>query len=528
MSSLATLPAIAPRRGLHPPRHLAERRWSALVILAALCGFLFFYGLNVGELYRTEALRAIIAAEFLRSGNWIVPTLYGEPLFTKPPGHYAAIALCSGPFGGVSTWSARLPSAFAASATVFLFYGHFARQFGRRAGLTAAVVLPTSLMWLDKAPSAEIDMLQLAWVSAAILFFLRALEEHERPSLPSARRAIFRWWLLALLCVAGGFLTKWTAPTFFYFTVLPLLWWRGRLRLLLGGRHLASLAVAASLCLGWVAAAVSLTGWDVFLETVGRESLMRISPRHHHRPYPWGESLAQPFLVLATALPWSVFALFTLRPRFAAGWDERGRRTLQALHCWAWPNLLFWTVIPGHAVRYCLPLFPAIAGLAAMVLIRNGECSALLRTSRDRQGAVGPDPSLTVAAGSRRLPPFPLLVLAVWVVVKLVFIHAVVPMRTVHRQPRAKAEQLRALMPPDATLYLFHTKDEGIMFYYGRPVRRVRDVAEIPSSGEPMYCMLTAPEWRQWGATRPAEEVARMSDEQGAPMVLIRLKGARP
>src|SRR5262249_33687068 len=160
------------------------------------------------------------------------------------------------------------------------------------------------------------------------------------------------------------------------FTVLPLLWWRGRLRLLLGWRHLVSLAVAASLCLAWIAAAVSRTGWAVFLETVGRESLMRISPPHHHGPYPWGESLAQPFLIQATALAWAIVALFTLRPRFAADWNERGRRTLQALHCWAWPNLFFWTVIPGHAVRYCLPLFPAIAGLAALVLIRSAERGA--------------------------------------------------------------------------------------------------------------------------------------------------------
>ena len=139
MSSLATLPEAAPhhsrslRRRLYPLLHPAERRWSALLVLAILCGFLFFYGLNAGALYRTEALRAIIGAGFLRSGNWIVPTLYGDPLFTKPPGHYAAIALCSWPFGEVSTWSARLPSALAATATVFLFYWYFARQLGRRA-----------------------------------------------------------------------------------------------------------------------------------------------------------------------------------------------------------------------------------------------------------------------------------------------------------------------------------------------------------------------------------------------------------
>src|SRR5438105_3583818 len=150
-------------RRLHPSaawQRLPESRWAAPALLILLSGFLFFYGLNAGELYRTESLRAIIAAEFLRSGNWIVPTLYGEPLFTKPPGMYAAIALASWPFGGVSEWTSRLPSAVAASITLLLFYGTFRRSLGRRGGLVAAVLVPLSLMWLDKASAAEIDMLQ--------------------------------------------------------------------------------------------------------------------------------------------------------------------------------------------------------------------------------------------------------------------------------------------------------------------------------------------------------------------------------
>src|SRR5438132_14263491 len=98
--------------------------WGPPLILVVLCALLFFYGLQAGELYRTESLRAIIAAEFLRSGNWVVPTLYGEPLFTKPPGMYAAIALVSWPAGGVSEWTARLPSALAATAAVFLFFAY--------------------------------------------------------------------------------------------------------------------------------------------------------------------------------------------------------------------------------------------------------------------------------------------------------------------------------------------------------------------------------------------------------------------
>src|SRR5438105_8220405 len=132
-------------------RSPADRAWTALALLLIWCGSLFFYGLGSGELYRTESLRAILAEEFLRSGNWIVPTLYGQPIFTKPPGMYAAIALVSAPFGAVSEWTARLPSALAATIAVFLVYSYFTRQLGRLGGLVAAAILPASFMWLDKA-----------------------------------------------------------------------------------------------------------------------------------------------------------------------------------------------------------------------------------------------------------------------------------------------------------------------------------------------------------------------------------------
>src|SRR5262245_52518950 len=107
------------------PTRLPTRTWHRHVLLLALCGFCCFYGIGGVELYRNEGLRAILAQEMLRSGNWVVPTLYGEPLLTKPPGMYIAIALCSLPLGDVTEWTARLPSAVAAMATVLLIFWYF-------------------------------------------------------------------------------------------------------------------------------------------------------------------------------------------------------------------------------------------------------------------------------------------------------------------------------------------------------------------------------------------------------------------
>ena len=319
-----------------PPRDRLPRQSSApavpgapgrsadgrALLLLPWCGFLFFYGLGAGDLYRTEALRAIVAQEFLNSGNWVVPTLYGEPLLTKPPGMYAAIAAVSRPFGGVSDGSARLPSALAATATVFLFFWYFRRLFGTRGGLVAGFVVPASVMWLDKATAAEIDMLQAFWVAGSVLFFLRALEAEEASAEP---RAALRWWLAALLCVAGGVLTKWTAPAFFYLTVVPLLWWRGRLRLLWGRNHLlaAALGGAPVLRLGGAGGAAGRLGrlrqhrQPEAMQRLVPHEIPLAAPQHHHRPYPWGEVLAHPFVVLASTLPWSLFALVALWPGFA-------------------------------------------------------------------------------------------------------------------------------------------------------------------------------------------------------------------
>jgi 4-amino-4-deoxy-L-arabinose transferase-like glycosyltransferase len=494
------------------PRHDAAqpRRWrgeaAALALLLSLSGFLFFYGLNAGELYRTESLRAIIAQEFLRGGSWVVPMLYGEPLLTKPPGMYAAIALASWPVGRVTEGTARLPSALAAAAVVLLFYGLFRRQLGVQAGLVAALVLPLQLMWLDKTPAAEIDMVQVAWVAGAIFCLLRALEAHE----PDSSGRAWPWWLAAELCVAGGFLTKWTAPAFFYLTAVPLLWCRGQLRLLWSRQHLVSAALAGAICLTWVAAAIANVGWDVFYATVSREALMRLSPGHHHRPYPWLETLRHPFVIFVATLPCSAFAVFALRPGFARRWRERERRLLQAMHCWVWPNMLLWTFAPEHSVRHSAPLFTGIAGLAAFVWIDWFRRAA-------------------AQEGPARLRPRQVLLglLLAWLLLKVTYVQAIVPARNRHREPRAKGEQIAAAVPENELLYLFRLKDEGIMFYYGRPVHRLAGPEQLPSSAKPLYCILDESEWCRWNQARPAAALLHLHDEQGAPIVLVRVAGSR-
>jgi 4-amino-4-deoxy-L-arabinose transferase-like glycosyltransferase len=478
---------------------------GVVALLLAWSGVLFFAGVGAGDCYRNEGLRALIGAETLRSGDWMVPRLYGEPALTKPPGMYAAIALASLPFGDVTTATARLPSAIAATITLLVIAATFRRCVGGRSGLVAAAILPASMLWLGRVPSAEIDLLELAWVALSLCAFLRALEiaEEEGPG-TGLRQAL--WWQLALLSVAGGFLTKWTAPAFFYLAVVPLLAWRRRLRLLVHLPHLVAVLVATTLCAGWALAVAHRVGWETLWGTVRREALLRLSPADHPRPYPWVELVTFPLLFLAANLPWSACIIPSFSRRFFQSFDERSRRLLQMLHAWTWVNLLFWALVPGHRPRHALPLQPGLAGLAAFVWIAWLRGTLPWRLPRPRPA--------TVLLGLALL----------WGAANVVYIHAWAPQRDAMRQARATGEHLAALVPSEKTLYLFGLKDEGILFYYARPARRLSAARNLPLTETPVYCLLTEEEWTNWQGPR-AQVVLGCHDEQGAQMVLIAVRG---
>lgn len=452
------------------------------MILCAWCAVLFLYGIAAGPLYRTESLRAIIGRECL-NGQWLFPVLYGEPFLTKPPGQYVAIGLCSLPLGEVTAASARLPSVLAASAALFLVYRLFRSALDERAALLAALLLPTNLLWLDKVPSAEIDMTLLGWVAAAIVFLQRALDTNAT-----------RWWLLSLLSLALGTLTKWTAPAFYYLTAIPLLAWRGELRVLFGWRHLTACACAVVVCALWAGAVAQQVGGENLAETIRKEAAYRFAPKAAAKGYNYSELGTYPFLVLAAHLPIAIFAYFTFRPRFWELWDDRGKKLLQLLHCWVWPNLLFWSVVPNHNVRYILPLTPGLMGLGAMGLMGLWK-------------------------GRGRAPrSFLVSFLILWLAVRIVFVELVIPVRGANRNPEPAAAELRRIVPPDRPLYLFRLKDEGVMFHYARRAVRLSDPRTLPPGA---FAVLIRQEWEDRASFGRLELLHWMHDQQGDPLILV-------
>ena len=319
-------------------------------------------GIGHPEMYRNKGLR-LSRRRGDANGDWLVPHLHGEPHLTKPPGMAVLIAICSLPFGEVTPVSARLPSVLAGAAFIALFGWTIGRRFGAEAGWLAAALLPSCILWLDRVPSAEIDLVQLAWVGGSLVCLLHAAEDDSSA-----------WWLAAMACVAGGLFTKWTTPIFFYLTAVPWLWQQGKLRLLVHRGHLLGLLLVAVLAVGWLAAVARSAGWDPLYDTLSRKALLRFSPAHHPRPTPGWNCSRSPSASSPAVCPVRSRA-FAFRSQFAESWDESQRAFWRLCQVWLVAALVFWTLVPGHRPRHILPAQPAVVGLAVMVILRSHQAS---------------------------------------------------------------------------------------------------------------------------------------------------------
>jgi len=176
-----------------------------------LVGFLLFYLLPhllllglpaIGG--SSEAREAQVVDVISRTGEWVLPLRNGI-VPSKPPLFHWAAALVSGLVGGVSEFTVRLPSAFAAGGMLVLTgWMAFLLPSGgdpvRRAVL-AMVLLTSCSQFLRLTGDARVDMFFAFWVTLSHARMLSAMSRHSS-DLPS------RVWCELALCVGFAALAK--------------------------------------------------------------------------------------------------------------------------------------------------------------------------------------------------------------------------------------------------------------------------------------------------------------------------------
>jgi 4-amino-4-deoxy-L-arabinose transferase-like glycosyltransferase len=300
-----------------------------------------------------EGRYAEIAREMLVSGDWVTPRLNEVYYFEKPPFVYWATAVSMAVFGQ-NAWAARLPNALLALGGVLLTYAATRRMYGRDAGLAAAVVLATSVLFCMLGRILLLDMAVSVFMSGALFCFILGLREQ-----PGRTRRLLFYGLYAcaaLATLSKGLIGFLVSGAVMFFWLLIFNQWRRLRPFYLPTGALLFLAIAAP----WHLLAADLNAaWAEFYFV--REHWLRFTTTTHGRFEPWWYFIP---ILLAGIFPWTGYLWPALRKGLAGGWTRRHENAdTWFLVTWAAFIFLFFSRSQSKLAPYILPIFPALAAL---------------------------------------------------------------------------------------------------------------------------------------------------------------------
>jgi 4-amino-4-deoxy-L-arabinose transferase-like glycosyltransferase len=321
-----------------------------------------------------DSLHAEVAREMLQRQDWVTLYTDGIRYLEKAPLMYWAIAL-SYRLLGVSDWSTRLPLVLGVLVLLVATYELGRLCYSESAGFWSAMVLCTSIGPFIFTRFQIPDVLVGLWLTVALYFFLRSLEE-DRPSRLNC-------WGLAAAC-ACNVLTKGLIGLVFPLAIVGLyLTLTGDLQHLRKLRPVSSGLVFLAIAAPWhVLAAVRNPNpvghgflWFYFInEQFLRYLNKRVPPGYDTVPLLifWG-------LLLVWLVPWTIFLPATI-PASARGWRpplrsrEKSHRANLLFAIWALVIVVFFS-FSTRQEYYTMPALPALALLTGGWLAKEAASS---------------------------------------------------------------------------------------------------------------------------------------------------------
>lgn len=337
---------------------LAPLVFSALALLAYTCATPF------RDLYGLEARNALMAREMLDRGVGFLPTVFGRHYLDYPPLYFWIEVLFSKFPGHVTTTTAVLPSALAASGLVFLAW-LFGRLHGNRSAWTAVILLATLPDFWIHASHATIDMLLAFNCALAVYCFLRGEEG-------TSGRGGVSWTLGGLAATAASFLTKGPVGI-----VLPTGIWG---IYLLWDRRWRSLAIFIALMAIWAGVLTGLHfafiwkagGRELVEEVIRRQVFQRVGGEANKPLWYY------PLHLAVVVSPWVLWLISFARqwihsPRKAqvTFWERSTGSGVPLLRlAWIWVGVVFGIFLfaSSRHGRYLLPLHLPLCLLLAFVV----------------------------------------------------------------------------------------------------------------------------------------------------------------
>ena len=323
--------------------------WLGFAMVMMLAALLFFCRLRTPLLEPEEGRYAEIPRQMLLQGDWLAPTLNGQPYLDKPPLLYWSVMAAYSVFG-IHDWAARLIPGLAGLLTVAVAYLWARRVAGARAALLGALMLCLSAGFVYYGRMLTMNGLLALFVTAALACGHCAMQSPKRQ----------RWlWLAAGLCAGLGLLAK--GPIALVLILPPLV--------ILSRLDSRSVRPRPGMWVAFLFAAAMIAGpWYLAImvrhpEFAGyflwRHNVVRFAQPFDHQAPPWQYL---PGLAVGT-LPWLLLAIPLLRDLISHSQEAARMRPASLgafLLMFGW-SLLFFSLAGSKRPVYLVPVFPPLA-----------------------------------------------------------------------------------------------------------------------------------------------------------------------
>lgn len=324
-------------------------------ILISLLVFSLFWRLNSYPLYMEEPRRAIIALEMYFSGDWLAPTINGEPYYRKPPLYNWMIAGFFTLFKSTDEWVVRLTSVLSLLGLGLVHFNISKKLFSKRLAMWSTLVLLTfGDLYLYFSRLGEMDVFFSLLMYPVVILPFYYLKQG-------------RSWLLytvPFFLTGLGFLAK-GLPAFAFLGIsflVPIIAQKSWRRLY-DPRLILSL-VALAVPIGLYAIAYSQQGdleqfWNVLFSESADRAGSNVSDILWHL-------VTFPLDTLKNLLPFSLLLFFIKKSVFK-------HPVVRVLAFLFLVNYVIYWIVPGGRGRYVYPLFPLAAIILAFIAFEGKE-----------------------------------------------------------------------------------------------------------------------------------------------------------
>jgi 4-amino-4-deoxy-L-arabinose transferase-like glycosyltransferase len=425
-------------------------RLQAIFVVLLVWAVIYLPALGSIAIKGEEGRRILPAIEMLKTGNYIVPEVGGNPYFSKPPLVNWLVAASFRIFGVRNEWTARLPSALVVLTVAIAFVTIARASLGPRGSIVAALIWMTNIGVIEKGRLIEIEALYISLSGLAIIFWLSLFVQRKSPWLI---------WVPASIFLGLGLLAK--GPThliFFYAIVFAVLWQTKEWRLLIHPAHFAGLAIMLAIFAAWAIPFLHSTTTHVAAIKWSNQFTGRLQGIDF-KFVSWIQNIPRGLVYF---LPWVLLFPFV---RFSKFQDYAEQRLAHALALGIVVPFLAINLVPGALPRYSMPVIAPASWLLAMSYAAHA-----LQWPEQRD-----------VTDQRRWTKIAALFVGVGLVVGGIGYPLTAVVLRDRQQVKKAAAEINALVPPNETLYAVDPEYQPVFFYLAAPLEYVNRVQDLPA-----------------------------------------------